>query len=164
MIYTYSSAEISDCGKYRYMLWREWGDDPQNKALFIGLNPSTADGESDDPTIRRCVSFAQKFGCDALTMANLFAYRATDSAELSKVEDPVGPDNDKWLRNFGMTATIIVAAWGAFPVGDRAAEVLEMLPQVLCLGKTKSGAPRHPLYLRKDAASQLLSGATYERV
>lgn len=158
MSYTASRANISECGNYRYTLYREWGDGPM--AMFVGLNPSTADAELDDPTIRRCVGFAHRFGCDSLGMLNLFAYRATNPRELTKVGDPVGPDNDRWLRDFGITAQIRIAAWGAFPVGKRAVEVLEMLPQVLCLGKTKSGAPRHPLYLRKDAPLQLLSGAT----
>lgn len=67
---------ISDCGQYRYKLTRRWGDGEQ-KGLFIGLNPSIADAEIDDPTIRRCIGFSSRFGCDELVVVNLFAYRAT---------------------------------------------------------------------------------------
>jgi hypothetical protein len=74
------SATISPCRMFRYALWRRWGSGPY--AMFIGLNPSTADEQNDDPTIRRCIGFAQSWGYDALCMANLFAYRATKPTDM----------------------------------------------------------------------------------
>lgn len=82
-------AHLSPCRRYRYALWRRWGDGPH--AMFIGLNPSTADETADDPTIRRCIAFARAWGYGALCMANLFAYRATQPADMLAQDDPVGP-------------------------------------------------------------------------
>ena len=151
------SAEISECGLYRYKLVRQI---PQpirwvRPCLFIMLNPSTADAELDDPTIRRCISFAKREGCTRLTVVNLFALRATDPKALRKAEDPEGPLNDGYLleeiethQNIGLT----VAAWGADPFARRKAEWLRnQIRPIQCLGFTRSGAPRHPLYLKADA-------------
>src|SRR4051794_22888220 len=88
---------FSDCRKYRYVLWRDWTDlliGDQGYAQFICLNPSTADEVQNDPTIRRCIQFAKDFGCSALCMTNLFAWRDTDPKAMMKVPEPVGPDND----------------------------------------------------------------------
>ena len=146
-----NGAILSDCARYRYALWRRWSDAPA--VLFIGLNPSTADATQDDPTIRRCLRFAKAWGHGALYMGNLFAFRATDPRELMAAADPVGPETDAWLRHLALDSGLIVAAWGAH--GDyrgRAAVVAEALPMhVHCLGRTKDGQPRHPLYLRSDA-------------
>jgi hypothetical protein len=144
-------AEISVCGNYRYALRRGWnGGLPP--ILFIGLNPSTADAELDDPTLRRCRSFAQSWGYGTVVMANLFAYRATNPRVLRQVLDPMGPDNDHWLARLRDETEIAVAAWGQH--GDlhgRGQLVAERLGKLYCLGRTRTGAPRHPLYVRRTA-------------
>lgn len=152
-----SHAILSDDGRYRYQLNRAWSTD--HPAVFIMLNPSTADGTQDDPTIRRCVGFAKALGCGGLVVVNLYALRATDPRELWKVDaaQRVGPTNDAYLSNWAMTASAvglpIVAAWGANAKSDRVAEVLAMphMSRLAALGVTKSGAPRHPLYLPSNS-------------
>ena len=144
------SAKFSPCRKYRYELWR-WWDKSKGFVLFIGLNPSTADETSDDPTIRRCINFVKDWGFGGLCMANLFAYRATEPKQMMISDEPIGPDNDITLKNLALKADMIVAAWGGNGVfNDRDKEVLSMIKRMLCLGKTKNGHPRHPLYVKRD--------------
>ena len=148
-----SAATISDCGIYRYSLSREWlGGD--GTVLFVMLNPSTADASVDDPTIRRCIGFAQRWGYARLTVGNLYAYRATDPRELDDAAgagvDPVGPENDDWLLRLSGGADEVIAAWGTKASAAREARVLRRLAPwctINCLGTTKSGQPKHPLYL-----------------
>ena len=102
-------AVFSDCRNYRYALWRIW-DDAKPYAMFIGLNPSTADETEDDPTIRRCMNFAKDWGYGGLCMTNLFAYRATIPANMMSAADPVGAENNAWLANLAENAGVIVAA------------------------------------------------------
>lgn len=144
-------ATFSPCHTYRYTLWRSWGDDtPKNFVMFIGLNPSTADAFQDDPTIRRCIGFAQSWGYGALCMANLFAFRATEPADMRAALDPIGPDNDKTLTDLAACASKIVAAWGTHGAHlGRDKQVLALLPDLYCLRQTKQGHPAHPLYLPK---------------
>jgi hypothetical protein len=140
-------AVFSPCCRYRYALWRQWGDSPDYAAV-VGLNPSSADATADDPTIRRCIAFARDWGYGGLCMINLFAFRATRPAALLSAADPVGPENDQWLRFCCATAGVIVAAWGRRgSLLGRDQAVRRLLPplQVLRLGKTAS--PTHPLYL-----------------
>ena len=149
-------AVISDCGRYRYTLEREWMTG-EGTCLFVMLNPSTADASEDDPTIRRCIGFAQRWGYQRLEVGNLFAFRATDPADMLSVTpaEAAGPDNDDHLRDLSHGAGLIVAAWGAHSLAAfRRAAVLEILSEseadVVCLGTTKYGSPRHPLYVRGD--------------
>jgi hypothetical protein len=142
-----SDATISDCGKYRYALWRRW-DDNKEIVKFVMLNPSTADEIDDDATIRRCIGFAKSWGYGGICVANLFAYRSKDRSELKRVNDPIGPENDKWLKQFDSGAGILVAAWG--PDGalfDRDKTVKSMLSNLHYLELSKQGHPKHPLYL-----------------
>lgn len=165
------SATLSEDGLYRYSLRRTWDHDLP-PVLFIGLNPSTADAENDDPTIRRCIRFARDWGYGGLLMGNLFAYRATNPKDLPNLHSdtrlsPVGEYkakgqwaydresvNDKWLKHMGAEAGIIIAAWGATPMplgwGNRAYQVHAELGHVHALGFTKDGHPRHPLYVKAD--------------
>lgn len=117
------------------------------------LNPSTADATQDDPTIRRCVGFAEARSFTHLAVVNLFALRSTDPEMLAVDHDPVGPENDKWIQEEIAKARLVVVAWGAHQFArERAAHVLKMIPADLgpvCLGKTKAGYPRHPLYVPK---------------
>lgn len=147
-------ARISDYGAYRYSLSRFWG--PVEPLLFVMLNPSTADADVDDPTIRRCIGFAKRDGFDGVTVGNLYAYRATDPKALLTCGDAVGSDNDHYLRMMlevrAEYRSPVVAAWGANARLDRVGAVLNLVPGVdwRCLGTTKQGAPKHPLYVRGD--------------
>lgn len=146
-----SGATFSNCRRYRYALWRNWFNEGPRVA-FIGLNPSTADESANDPTIRRCIGFARGWGYSGLVMVNLFAWRATDPKHLAKVEDPVGPMNDETLLWACCTCTRTVAAWGANRWAEgRAGVVTAQLLYLWCLGTTKAGQPKHPLYLPKSA-------------
>jgi hypothetical protein len=145
----------SPAREYRYLLTRIW--DPAVKpAVFLMLNPSTADALEDDPTIRRCTSFARREGAGGLIVVNLFAFRSTDPRALLRHPDPVGRDNGRFIRQaVGMGGTV-VCAWGAAPVaGERGREVAMELGRrgvpLFCLGTTSLGEPRHPLYLPKGA-------------
>ncbi len=143
-------------GPYRYLLWRTVPGG-EGRVCFVMLNPSVADAARDDPTLRRCLGFARAWGFGALDVCNLFAYRTTDPAALASARDPVGPRNDRYLaRAFGR-ATLVVAAWGAGGVlGGRAGEVAAAARcELRCLGLTKGGQPRHPLYVR--AATPLVA-------
>lgn len=155
------SASFSPCREYRYSLSRTW-DRTLPVVLFVGLNPSTADDKSDDPTVRRCIGFATKWRFGGLILVNLFAYRTTDPRRLSEVEDPIGPDNDRWLAVAQARAARVVAAWGnqgAFLRRDE--NVLGRLGRTHCLGVTKTGSPRHPLYL--SAKTRLQIFGTWQR-
>ncbi len=150
------TARFSPCSRYRYSLSRTW-DKSLPRVLFIGLNPSTADDQCDDPTVRRCIGFAQRWGYGGLILVNLFAYRTTDPTGLTEVNDPVGPDNDRWIAIEQTRAERVVAAWGNHGVLlNRDNAVLENLTQVYCLGITKPGCPRHPLYLASKTPLQKL--------
>ncbi|KVP17103.1 DUF1643 domain-containing protein [Burkholderia ubonensis] len=153
------SAVFSPCRRYRYALWRHWGALPGTVdlgyAMFVGLNPSTADETNDDPTIRRCIAFAQSWGYSGVCMVNLFAFRATYPADLLQASDPVGPENDAWLKHFAHHASVVIAAWGVHGTHlARDAAVKELLPQLHCLRRTKDGHPGHPLYLPKTLVPQ----------
>lgn len=146
-----SSARFSECRRYRYELWRKW-DNSKPYAMFIGLNPSTADEAIDDPTIRRCIAFSKSWGFGSLCMTNLFAFRATDPEVMKSESFPIGGhENDLALRSLADGAGVVVAAWGVHGTHlDRAAAVMKMLPKLHCLGLSKDGHPRHPLYMRSD--------------
>ncbi len=144
------SATFSNCRKYRYALSRSW-DDKKKIVLFIGLNPSTADEKKDDPTIRRCINYAQSWGYGGLQVANLFAYRATKPTKLRYVENPVGDDNDQQLIKLSRMADLTVAAWGnEGALINRDKQVIKLIPNLMCLKINKSGQPAHPLYQKKD--------------
>ncbi len=113
-----SSAEFSVCKKYRYALWRVW-DSNKPLVMFIGLNPSTADDVNNDPTVTRCINFAKDWGYGGLCMANIFSYRETDRHIMKEQNDPIGPDNDKWLKKLAAESGLVVAAWGNDGEHDR---------------------------------------------
>lgn len=156
-------AVISDDGLYRYQLWREWDEataaDPF--VLLIGLNPSTADGETDDATVRRVVGFTERWGYKRLCMVNLFAYRATRPEAMMDVAEPDGPDNEAHVMAAAASAGLIVCAWGnGGAYRDRGDQVVRMLWQHRLapyhLGLTRVGEqPKHPLYLPSTATPQL---------
>jgi hypothetical protein len=146
--YLEAGAALSEDGRYRYELTRRWH--PTNPTMaVIMLNPSTADGHEDDPTIRRCVGFAKGFGCGALVVVNLYGLRATTPSVLWAVDDPVGPDNDGYIAGAMAGAAVAVAAWGASGERERVERVLELTAgtQLWSWGSNKDGSPKHPLYL-----------------
>ena len=141
----------SPCRRYRYVLWRLLDGPGERPCMFIGLNPSTADEERDDPTIRRCKGFARAWGCDSLIMTNLFAWRATKPKDMKAAEDPIGPENDLWLLRLAKLANVTVAAWGAHGSYQHRDWQIERLGiEMRCLDTTKNGSPKHPLYIRAD--------------
>lgn len=152
-----ASAEFSACRQYRYELRRTW-QAARPAVMFVGLNPSTADELRDDPTVRRCIGFARSWGFGSIVLVNLFAYRSTDPVQLAQVTDPIGPDNDNWIKCACEYVELIVAAWGVHgSLNSRDEAVLSWLPPAHCLGTTKAGAPRHPLYLAADTPLRLFS-------
>jgi hypothetical protein len=156
---------VSACGRYRYLLSREAANEAiegfrmAGRVAFLMLNPSTADAWVDDPTVRKCMGFVARWGYGAFDVVNTAAYRATDPSALYERlragEDVVGPDNARVVDATLRSASLVVLAWGAndvsrFPAAGEA--YLRSLPSVVCLGRTSSGAPRHPLMIGYDTA------------
>ena len=145
-----NTAKLSDCRKYRFALWRTW-DDSKPYAMFVGLNPSTADEADDDPTLIRCIHYAKSWGYGGVCMANLFAFRAIKPSDMMATQDPVGSANDSWLVQLAKDAGIVVAAWGNDGnFQNRSKNVVCLLPRLYCLKINKSGEPAHPLYQKAD--------------
>lgn len=157
-------AIISRCGLYRYTLTRIWdGDKPL--IAFMMLNPSTADANLDDPTIRRCIAFATAWGYGGIIVINLFAFRATDPKALYRAADPIGPENDDYIRDVAGRVEEIVCAWGAHGIfKGRCYEVSSMLDNynLSALRLTKAGQPSHPLYLPGDLLPKAYFGKVRE--
>ncbi len=139
------SAGLSRCKGYRYWLKRRWDDGPE--IVFVGLNPSTADAKTDDPTLRRIMGFCSDWGFSAVTVINLFAWRSRHPRELSTVQDPVGPRNNYWIKKLCQGTEPVVAAWGnGGSLHGRDQYALTRMTELYCLGVTQQGRPRHPLY------------------
>lgn len=156
------SAAFSECRTWRYSLTRVW-DAAKPLLPVIGLNPSTADETTDDPTIRRCTGFAQDWGYGGLFMLNLFAFRATNPKEMRVAPDPVGAHNDDVIKCAAFavrripTPIPILCAWGDGGLHQgRWLEVVGYLFQnrLASLGLTKSGMPKHPLYISSTTRMQ----------
>ncbi|MFT7234954.1 MAG: hypothetical protein ACI9QV_000525 [Methylophagaceae bacterium] len=144
-------AAFSPCRRYRYALWRHW-DDSKPTVLFIGLNPSTADEENDDPTLIRCINFAKSWDngrYGGVCIANLFAYRATKPKDLLARKRATGQDNDEWLLTLTNAADLVIASWGNDGhFQNRAEKVKKLIHPLHYLRLNKSGEPAHPLYLQ----------------
>lgn len=144
------TAVLSRDGRYRYALRRVW-DVSRPTVLFVGFNPSTADAICDDPTIRRCIGFAKRWNFGQLVVGNLFAFRTPWPHALRCARNPIGRENDRWLRRLACEADLVIAAWGgagSYRARDR--QVHGLLGPMKCLGLTRTGQPRHPLYVRGD--------------
>mgnify|MGYP001561854844 CR=1 FL=1 len=157
------AASFSPCERYRYTLTRTWAAGPA--LLICMLNPSTATASVLDPTVRRCVGFAQRERFAGLEVVNLFALRATDPRELARATDPVGPGNDAAIREAAARAGRIVAAWGdSLPAAlrgraDAALAILARPGDVHRIGSTtRRGSPKHPLYLAAATPLELHRG------
>lgn len=149
-----SSARYSPCEIYRYTLQRIW-EPGQPIVAFIGLNPSTATEVENDPTVRRCIGYALSWGYGGMRMLNAFGLRSTDPKGLKQIDDPVGPGNDLWIRKMTKDAALTVACWGTHAeLNARHQQLVTMLNtagcRIHCLGMTKGGFPKHPLYLRQS--------------
>ena len=145
-------AILDDAREYRYTLERTW-DRGKDRVLFVMLNPSTADENTDDRTIERCVDFAKSWSCGGLVVGNLFALRSTNPRGLAKHPDPVGPDNDGHLLRLGEECCLVVAAWGnsarrlpQFRVRQQFVKNL-LRGRMQCLGENNDGTPKHPVRL-----------------
>jgi hypothetical protein len=140
-------------GSYRYSLWRAWSA-YHPRIVFVLLNPSAADEQRNDPTIRRCIGFARAWNYGSVEVVNLFAYRTTNYRELFKVNDPVGEENNRFLMQAVERCSTVVVGWGTRgTLLGRDRQVMSLLAgrkDVYCLGITKDGLPRHPLYVKGD--------------
>jgi hypothetical protein len=135
-----SGARFSPCRTWRYVLWRQWSLSSP-KIAFIGLNPSTADETNDDPTVRRCIGFARRWGFGGMYMLNVFAYRSTNPKELKTADDPVGPRNDASLAKICRRCEMVVACWGVWGrLFDRSQAVIKLLNgiPIHCLGRSSA--------------------------
>jgi hypothetical protein len=156
-------AEFSEDRVYRFKLWRTWDAGPM--LMVIGLNPSTADETQDDPTVRRCIGFAKRWGFGGLMMMNAFAFRATDPSEMKAAPDAFWIENLTKIRTAAKLTIrcdgAVLAAWGNHgSYRERSIAVTHALADatfgqgmatgVACLGRTKIGEPKHPLYLAND--------------
>lgn len=146
------TAVFSPCRTWRYTLERCW-DAGGASLLFVLLNPSTADAEKDDPTNRRGMAFARRWGFGSLVFVNLFAFRSPHPKVMKEASEPVGPENDRHIVAQAAVAGRIVLAWGNHgSYLGRDLDVLDMLADydLWCFGRTNAGQPKHPLYLRAD--------------
>lgn len=156
-------------GNYRYSLLRDWSEGISQvlhkRALFIMLNPSTADAFEDDRTTNRCIDFAKQFNCTSLEIINLFAYISTDWTKVKNMgrDDAVGPKNDEYIREALNNCNMVIAAWGDEAITHKSDRHIELITSVLngyrkpiyCLGKTTRRQPRHPLFLAKETKSEV---------
>jgi hypothetical protein len=164
-------AYFSDDMKYRYVIGRKW-DDSLPRVAFVMLNPSTATERVLDPTIRRCIAYAKRWGFGSYEGLNIFALRSTDPKKLYSCVDPVGRENDMMLTNrlFSTEPTEtgrdcpfaisrVIAAWGNhgrfLGRGDRVASMIREVRPLMCLDVSSKGYPKHPLYLRGDLDPRL---------
>lgn len=155
---TRSGAWLSEDGQHRYRLWREW-DQARPSVAFVMLNPSTADAMEDDPTIRKCVGFAKRWGYGRIDVVNLWSYRSTDWRGVLGCPEPSPRENHAaWVDTFADVLDII-AAWGAHRQAIAKKPFVGYHPDLVrlargrtirCLGRSKSGEPRHPLMLAYD--------------
>ena len=141
-------AIFSPCRQYRYVLWRKW-DESLAPLAFVMLNPSKADAEIDDKTIKMCRLFAEREHAGGIIAVNLFSFVSTDWRGLLNTSDPVGPENTKWIDLVCRKASKIVVAWGTKPMFHEKIVAMSQFLSTLgapvyCLGRTKDGSPKHP--------------------
>ena len=157
---TSSGAVLSPCDQHRYFLWRVW-DEYKPPTIFIMLNPSTANAKDDDATIRKCMSYAHKWGAGGINILNLFSYRTKSPKVLVEAAKKgiavIGPENDGTIRRLLEESPQAICGWGNLPTGLKPSQILTHLyvggpksAQLMCLGTNLDGSPKHPLYLRGD--------------
>jgi hypothetical protein len=140
--------------RHRYSLIHRWDDlitpESGRSIAWICLNPSTADENQLDPTLRRIRGFSAAWGYTHFVMLNAFAFRATDPADMKVADDPVGPDNDRWIRHWAERAERVILGWGEHGAHlDRHKQIIALLDpaKTCCLARNASGQPKHPLYV-----------------
>lgn len=148
------TAIFDSTGNYRYQLGRQWRA-KGTEVAFVMLNPSRADDSHDDPTLRACIQFAQRWQYASLSVVNLFGYRTPHPSELKKAKDPVGSDNDHYVLETVIAADKVVLAWGneGGLLGRDRAILTQLVPyqaKLYYLHLNRSGQPRHPLYIKRD--------------
>ena len=148
-----STAEFSDCGLFRWNLCRQWDEGPA--VCFVMLNPSIAGADVDDPTITRCIGFARAWGFGSLWVRNLSPFIATEPANLIRAMhrvDVSGGKRGTIELMASCNASLLVAAWGNPATKAMVGRFLEIAgdKDIWCLGTTKAGSPKHPLYLKGD--------------
>ncbi len=147
-------------GNYRYLLWREWDSDSKTVS-FIMLNPSRADASINDPTITRCINFANSWGYGRLEVVNLFAYRTSQPSLLKQVAEPIGKDNDSYILKTAHNSDQVILAWGNHGAWQKqdlyVLQLLKNHTHLYCFGVTKKGCPRHPLYLPSTSKPEIFS-------
>lgn len=140
--------------QYRYMLKRQWGERNDNFINFVLLNPSTANETIDDPTIKACIKFAQNLGYDGFYVTNLFAFRTRSPQILKKSRNPIGERNDEFIKKYAYKSKLVVIAWGNhgnfMNRDNEVSKILSKIKNPHCLAITKSGSPKHPLYIKRD--------------
>ncbi|HMI03064.1 MAG TPA: DUF1643 domain-containing protein [Pedobacter sp.] len=152
---TKSTAVISLCGRYRYSLTRRW-DSNKPTLLFIMLNPSTADAWENDPTIIRCITYANDWGYGELNVVNLFGWMDSNPEGLFVTDDPIGRDNVCHIIAAVRKADLIICAWGNYPIIKKLSTEKQLQAirsfgkPVHCLELSIDGIPKHPLYLLKS--------------
>ena len=155
-----------DC-RFRYRLWRRWGTGPL--CVWVMLNPSTADANKDDNTIRRCVGFARMWGFAGIEVVNLYPLVSTDAKAMLRCPDRHGPLGVAPIRSALRDHRNAVCAWGAHAEPGVATLVADCAEReigwenVSCLGLTKSGQPRHPLRIAYATPRALLAYAQGRR-
>jgi|SRR5579863_9162001 len=153
------NAIISECEQYRYRLEREVFDFGDKVIAYFGVNPSTADETTDDPTVRKWLMFSKLYGARKFIVGNIFAYRTTNVRCLKDAPDPIGPENAYYLREIMHEADLLVPCWGSR--GKLPRELRHYLDEtlislinsdkpVVIFGRTGSGDPKHPLFLSCD--------------
>jgi len=141
------SACISPDNQYRYKLLRSWNENKPT-IMFVMLNPSTADSEKDDPTIRRVINFTKSWGYGGVHVVNLYAFRSTDPKGLKHIEDPIGQDNIFHIKTLIGLVEKVIYAWGNNEKEPK--WLCELVHTPYCIGVSKKGIPKHPLYLKKE--------------
>ncbi len=140
------TAEFSPCGQYRYLLTREW-DSTKPFACCVGLNPSTANSEKNDPTIRVLMGTLEKLGYGGLKMVNLYSCVTSKPNKIFDFMNPEVP-HWSWIKTTAATCQVIIFCWGAFPHAVvRAKKMKDIFPDAKCFGKNKDGSPIHPMFL-----------------
>ena len=143
-------AILSEDRNYRYVLSRIWDSD-KAMVTIIGLNPSTADEYTDDPTITRCINFAKSWGYGGIYMLNLFAYRATKPVDMFNENEPIGLENNRYIIEYASKTDKVICAWGNHgSYMKRSQDILNQIDNAYYLKLNKSGEPAHPLYLNSE--------------
>ncbi|MEV8518603.1 DUF1643 domain-containing protein [Dyella marensis] len=146
-----NDSVISPCGQWRYLIRERWAPGPI--VGWVCHNPSTADHLKADNTKTRMRNFSITWEFGGFWVGNRYAGgRSPNPGDLDGMDDPVGPDNDRWLAELARSVDLIVVGWGdLFATPERTARVVEILhasgKPLHCLGANRNGSPKHPLYV-----------------